>query len=183
MNKKLIIFFSIIIFVFGFTIYEAMKLDQKFGDNSSSVTGTVIKKFPNVDFTDLHSKKKITLNTFFNKNEIIVIHFWATWCGPCEAEFPELVKMIHLLKENKKLRFILVAVNDQKPKMLKFLSKFDLNLDSITLLEDKTNSHKQFGTYKMPETFTFSSEGQIIKKFTGQKKWTELSHITFFNSL
>lgn len=183
MNKKLIIFFSIIIFVFGFTIYEAMKLDRKFGDNSSSVTGTVIRKIPNVSFTKINSAEISPLSSYFNIGETVIIHFWATWCGPCEAEFPELVKMIHLLKDNKQLKFILVAVNDKKPKMLKFLSKFDLSLDSIVLLEDRTNSHKQFGTYKMPETFTFSSDGKIIKKFTGQKKWTDSSHIAFFNSL
>jgi thiol-disulfide isomerase/thioredoxin len=183
MNKKLLIFFSIIIFVFGFTIFEAVKLDQKFGDQSSVSTGTIIKVLPNVTFTKLYSPEKVKLKNYLVGSKNLVVHFWATWCGPCEAEFPELVSMIHMLKSNDKVLFILVAVNDQKPKILKFLRKFDLKLDNIVLLEDKTNAHKEFGTYKMPETFTFNGDGFIVKKFTGQKKWTNLNHINFFNSL
>ena len=81
--------------------------------------------------------------------------------------------MIHLFKDKKNIQFVLVAVNDDPKKMKKFLKQFDLNLDNVSLVEDKINSHKELGTYKLPETFVFNSENKIVKKYTGQQPWLQ----------
>lgn len=181
MNKKLIGFLLILIFVFGYTVFEALRLDSKFADQATLSSGTIIKKLPNVEFI---SKDKSTNVQEYTKNgDFVFVHFWATWCAPCEAEFPELVEMMQILKSKKNIKFLLVAVNDDKTAMKKFLGKFDLNLDSIVLLSDDIDSHKAFGTYKMPETFIFDGQNNIVKKFTGQQPWGQKYLVDYLRAL
>jgi len=183
MNNKLIIFCLIIIFTFSYILYETNKIDSKLG-GTDLATGTVIQKIPNVKF-DLYGDEstKVDLYKMAEEGNFLLIHFWATWCGPCELEFPELTEMIKLLKGKKNLKFLLVAVNDDVTKIKKFLKKFDLNLDNVVLLEDKINGHKEYGTYKMPETFLFNPKKEIIKKFTGQQPWTQVHIVKMLKSL
>ena len=91
--------------------------------------------------------------------------------------------MIQALKEKKNIVFLLVAVNDNLIEIKKFLKKFDLSLNNILVLEDNLDAHKEYGTYKMPETFLFSPSGTIVKKFTGQKPWSQKYLVDYFLSL
>lgn len=183
MNKKLVGFLLIIIFVFGYTVFEALRLDSKFADQSTIASGTVIKVLPDVEFVSESNDEKVPVREYTKNGDFVLIHFWATWCAPCEAEFPELVEMMQSLKEKKNLKFLLVAVNDDKTAMKKFLKKFDLNLDSIVLLSDNIEAHKAFGTYKMPETFLFDGQNNIVKKFTGQQPWKEKHLLDYLGNL
>ncbi|MBD66761.1 MAG: hypothetical protein CME62_16255 [Halobacteriovoraceae bacterium] len=174
MNRKIYIFSIIIIFVFGYILFEAYKLENKFAGDSADKAGTVIQNMPNLKFSlASDSDKNLELYQLTGQGKNVFVHFWATWCAPCEKEFPELVKMIHLFKDKKNIQFVLVAVNDDPKKMKKFLKQFDLNLDNVSLVEDKINSHKELGTYKLPETFVFNSENKIVKKYTGQQPWLQ----------
>lgn len=182
MNKKLIGFSGIIIFVFGYILYETKKIDSKLSSTDLS-TGTVIKRIPAVNFTDFNSGEVVNTAKLAEAGNFLFVHFWATWCGPCELEFPDLTEMINLLKDKKNLKFLLVAVNDDKTKMKKFLNKFDLNLDNVLILEDKTDAHKQYGTYKMSETFLFNPKKEIVKKYTGQQAWSQTYLVNSLKSL
>lgn len=187
MNKKLSIFLIIIVFVFSYTIYESLKLEKKLSKTNFNQTGTIISKLPSkVLWKNLKASDDFELEKFIGLGSKLVIHFWATWCGPCEAEFPELVKLAKTVAEfgsnGDKVKFILVAVNDEKSKVLKFLSKFELS-NNIILVTDDIDEYKRFGTYKLPETFLFNSDGKVIKKFSGQQVWTESKMVNFFRNL
>ncbi len=178
MNSKLLIFLALIAFTFGFATYEAMKMDKKLG---SSVGEILIKEMP----TDL------TLKGFDNQQldlraggEVFtVVHFWATWCAPCEIEFPELVNFINSMKNRKDMRFVLVAVNDDDTKVKKFLSKFNIENENVVLVKDSDNNYQKFGSYKLPETFLFDKKFQTLRKFEGQQAWSQNTILDYFNSL
>lgn len=183
MNKKLLAFLSIIIFVLGYTIYESMKLDRKLGQNSFSSTGAAIKQFPmDMDWKHLVGDKNFDVNSVFKEKNKIVVHFWATWCGPCEVEFPELVELTKLVKKNSNVVFLFVAVNDELPKVQKFLQKFEIG-ENVVLLKDNKNQFKRLGTYKMPETYLFDAKGSVVKKYSGQQPWTQTHMVNYFLGL
>ena len=62
---------------------------------------------PSVDFTlnDL-SGKPVTLSAL--KGKIVIVDFWATWCGPCKASFPYLQKVHEKYRSNEKVVFLAV---------------------------------------------------------------------------
>jgi thiol-disulfide isomerase/thioredoxin len=55
------------------------------------------------------------------KSEKVVIHLWASWCGPCVNEVPELVEFS---KNRKDIKFIIVSLDDYKEDIEKFLKSF-----------------------------------------------------------
>ena len=181
MNHKLIIFLLIFSFVLGFSAWQSYKLDQKFSkQNFVSSTGTLLKEVPaGVSFKTFDEGETYNIDS----ESFSVVHFWATWCAPCEAEFPDLIELTHMLKTHKNINFLLVAVNDDAKEMRKFLSKFDLNLDTIHILVDSEDIHKKFGTYKMPESFLIGPKGVVVRKFTGQQKWNSQEFESYFKSL
>lgn len=183
MNKKLSIFLLIILFVFSYTVYESLKLEKKLSKTNFSQTGTIILKFPeNVIWNNIKSGEKFDYNEILIGGSKVVVHFWATWCAPCEAEFPELVELAKIISNNDKIKFILVAVNDDKLKVSKFLSKFHLS-NNIYVVSDDADEYKRFGTYKLPETFLFNYDGEVIKKYSGQQAWSEGKMVRFFQDL
>lgn len=184
MNKTLLYLLSLIILVFSYTIYQSVKLDGKLSNSSFNQTGTIINQYPEeAKFVTLESNsifdiKKKALNAGVN----VVIHFWASWCAPCEAEFSELTVLTESLKENKNVLFLFVAVNDELVKVKKFLKKYKIS-ENVVLLADNNDQAKLFGTYKLPETFVFNSTGKIIKKFSGQQAWSQKYLLDFFKNL
>ncbi|MAX65634.1 MAG: hypothetical protein CME66_01735 [Halobacteriovoraceae bacterium] len=183
MNNKLFIFSILVIFVFGYAVYEGIKLDKKFSVGANKHTGSVIKEIPkNVSFKNLQGED-VLLNKVLDGKKSVFVHFWATWCAPCEVEFPELVDFINEMK-NKDIVFALVAVNDDLPKIKKFLKRFKAqDLENTLILRDDNNEFNKFGTYKLPESFVFNSSGSLVKLFSGQQPWTQKYIIDIFNSL
>ncbi len=188
MKTKFIIIFLILGFVFGYTVYEAVHLDNKFSQSTFSETGSVLKKFPSgVKFTKIGGEEAVDLSKFVNSEDISIVHFWATWCGPCEIEFPELVKFIKKNVNNPRFKFLIIAVQDDKTKVKKFLKKYNvdniLNSKNVLLLEDYNNDFNKFGTYKLPETYVFEGLSVLVRKLSGQQDWSNAQLIEFFSKL
>ena len=82
------------------------------------------------------------------------VHFWGTWCAPCEAELPEFVNFIQK-NQDKGVKAILI-IQDEEAKNEKVLKKF-WKFPSFTVLTDKSGRcNGRFGTVKVPETYLFS---------------------------
>lgn len=178
-SNKLYLFLIMIAFIFGYTTYEAVKLEKKLGQAVSEI---LIKEIPkDLRFTEFGTGKPFDMRKQQAGKHLV--HFWATWCAPCEVEFPDLVEFINLMRENKELRFYLVAVNDDDQKVKKFLSQFELNSDQVVLLKDNFSDYQKFGSYKLPESFVFDKSFQTIRKFEGQQSWTQKTIVNYFKSI
>lgn len=106
----------------------------------------------------------------------LLINFWATWCGPCRVEFPDLVRIDKDYKE-KGLNFALVSVDDYgiiDSRVAEFLSQYEATMPSYLL--DYPN-RKQLAKAvrliapafadKYPLTLLFDSKGKLVYQKTG----------------
>jgi len=133
----------------------------------------VLKELPNFPLMEIYSKKEGLLQELIpNNSKGVLVHFWGTWCGPCEEELPSFLKLLDSQKENN-LVAILFAINDEEAKVKKFLSKKIGKLPSniLVAVDNKGHSLQKFGTLKVPETYAFNEQGKMVKKFVGPQDW------------
>lgn len=166
-NKFSLIFILIAITV-GYSLFHKKKLDTYF---DASLT-PILKELPkNVSLTYFKDGKKLDLAEELKTSNGLLVHFWGTWCAPCEYELPEFLKFSEELGK-KNIKVILLAVNDKDVKIKKFLKRFGKLSDNIIVSHDPNgHSMKEYGVVKVPETFLFNKDGKNVNKFVGPQDW------------
>ena len=106
------------------------------------------------------------LADFFGK--VMVVNLWATWCGPCRREIPELVK---LHKEFHSRGVEMIGLSTENPdtsaeKVRKFIQDFQIDY-RIGWAPVEVGAPLMQGHDAIPQTFVISRDGRILKHFTG----------------
>jgi thiol-disulfide isomerase/thioredoxin len=98
------------------------------------------------------------------KGKVVLIDVWATWCGPCKAQFPFMKEMEHEYANNKDLVFVGISLDkaDVKQKWMDMIKKE--NLVGIQLLDDfgKTFGRK-YGLTAIPRFMLIDRQGRWIE--------------------
>jgi len=186
MSQRLLVILAIIGLTLGYSVYEAMKLEDKvFSPSDYYKSNSILKKLPTITLKEYKTKKEYDLSKLASEGNHLVVHFWATWCAPCEKELPALKKLTGNMKSNKNVKFLFIAVNDKVKDIEKFLKKYDLeSTDNILILEDNSFHHqKAFGTYKLPETYVFSKSTSLLKRFVGPQEWDRPEFLEYLSRL
>ncbi|QYK53441.1 MAG: TlpA family protein disulfide reductase [Fimbriimonadaceae bacterium] len=90
------------------------------------------------------------------KGKVVLIDFWATWCGPCREVMPELDEWQKEFKED----LVVIGVSDEKPEVItQFLENFKVEY-TITTDEEKTMS-KILGVEGIPHVMVVSPDGIV----------------------
>ena len=163
----------IIVLIFSATLLYAVYERSKFAGLIGKPAEMILKKVPEFEARTLDGQV-VSEKTLLDKSKRgFFVHFWGTWCGPCEAEFPDFLKLAREF-ENKGVHFFLLAVNDKDAKIKKFIRRFDKFPSNVTLAHDSSGeSLDLFGTVKVPETYLFGSRGQGLEKFIGPQEWLQ----------
>jgi peroxiredoxin len=106
------------------------------------------------------------LGDFFGK--VMVINFWATWCGPCRREIPELVK---LNKEFRSRGVEMIGLSTEDPdasaeKVRKFIQDFQIDY-RIGWAPVQVAAPLMKGHQAIPQIFVISRDARILKHFRG----------------
>jgi thiol-disulfide isomerase/thioredoxin len=118
-----------------------------------------------LDFTvkDLNGKD-VSLSSF--KGKVILLNFWATWCGPCKAEIPSLIE---LQAQYGKDGLVVVgySVDDEAPKARAFAQEYKMNYP-IVLGLGREDVQDAFGPmWGIPASFIISREGKVCQRHMG----------------
>jgi cytochrome c biogenesis protein CcmG/thiol:disulfide interchange protein DsbE len=103
--------------------------------------------------------------------QLLIVHFWATWCPPCVKEFPALLRFWNEYGKKPGLGLLAVSVDDEWKTVDDWVK--NVGAGGIPLaLDPRRTTAKAFGTEKFPETYVLSPSGQVVDKFVGPVPWT-----------
>lgn len=192
MKKNILIAFAL---VFSIALYSCGKKDSSTADNKtdntpvptktnsdtkttsaasyytvSSVTGSSAKNVaPN--FTWEENGKKMSMSDL--KGNVVLVNLWATWCGPCKKEIPDLSKISQEMKDkNFKMIGVNVFQNPKSQPIGEFLASnpipytiLDAGEDFVKAFSDATKSDIE----AVPTTFVVDKKGNIVETIVGAR--------------
>jgi thiol-disulfide isomerase/thioredoxin len=118
----------------------------------------------NLDFTvkDLDGKD-VKLASY--KGKVLLLNFWATWCGPCKAEIPGFVELQDKYRDQ--VTILGYSVDDDAPKARAFAEQYKINYP-ILLGEGREDIQDAYGPiYGIPASFLISKDGKVCRRHMG----------------
>ena len=158
----LIIFLGIIGYIALFSQDTLITLSQK--EKVKNVLQD-INKAP--DFTLLSiNDSSYTLSKMEGK--VVLINFWATWCGPCRMEIPEFNELQKTYHE-RGLNILGISVSDNKKQLKNFTKSFAVDYPLLYgSAKDMNKVMRDYdGVYAVPSSFLIGKNGNIIWKYPG----------------
>ncbi len=173
----------ILVFLVSFLFWSCAKTEKDSGEASRSQTSNTevttqtkslekiakpksdgtLGTIPDYEFETLNGEK---LNISDYRGKVLMINFWATWCGPCRKEIPELVK----LKEkygSEGLEIIGIALDEEGFEVVEpFLNQFDINYTIV--MDDYSYGNQLGGIYMVPTTYLVKTDGKIAFRKIGE---------------
>ncbi|MCI0485228.1 MAG: TlpA family protein disulfide reductase [Blastocatellia bacterium] len=123
---------------------------------------------PDFNLKDI-SGKEVKLSDF--KGKVVVVNFWATWCGPCVAEIPSFVKLREQY-HGRGLEIIGISLDRDSPeRVARFAKKFNMNYPVVMGTQEAVAS---FGSMDaIPTTFIIDRRGQVHSRHIGLMSFNE----------
>lgn len=95
----------------------------------------------------------------------VLVNFFATWCGPCKIEHPELVAFSERHSVTKDASVVSISFNDDAAAVEKFFAENGGTWPVIA--EGNAQIAIDYGVIKLPESYLVAPTGQIVTKFSG----------------
>ncbi|MEZ5283536.1 MAG: TlpA disulfide reductase family protein [Vicinamibacterales bacterium] len=114
------------------------------------------------DIKDLDGKD-VKLSSY--KGKVILLNFWATWCGPCKAEIPGFVELQE--KYKKDLIVIGYSVDDTADKARAFATEYKMNYPVLLGLGREDIQDAYGPIWGIPASFLISRDGKVCKRHMG----------------
>ena len=151
------IFLLILVLLITLIFYKSLFEEKNY------IPKNINNKIENILIKEFNTDNNFLLkNLFDEKEELMAINIWASWCLPCREEHQHIKKLSRI--DN--LKLVGLNYKDKTKNAQKFLEDFGNPFDIILSDTDGTKSIF-LGAYGVPETLILDSELKILKKYIG----------------
>jgi peroxiredoxin len=119
------------------------------------------QRAPDFELKDLNGAQ-IRLSDY--RGQVVLINFWATWCGHCRTEFPEIQKAF---ERNREKGLVVLAVNVQDRKESVQAYAQELGLTFPVLLDPLGRATTLYRARRLPTSYFVGPKGIIVRKQVG----------------
>lgn len=172
-----------VLIVVAFLAYKGQdRIDAEAGGQATAQKVVKLKE-PLPEFTGKTlDGKEIQLSQF--KGKVVVVNFWASWCGPCIEEVPSLIKLLKTFPND--LVLIAISGDSNQADIDSFMKSFPemRSLPNIHVVWDADKSLSQkYQIFRLPESFLLDKGLKLIKKISGTIDWHTEDAITYIQQV
>jgi len=143
-----------------------------FGTHTAASTGTAMPSTCDAKATAANFGFKVkdvdgkTVNLADFKGKVVMMNFFATWCGPCKYETPMFVQLQEQYRD-KGVAFIGVQIDDDPALLKPFRDQYKVNYP-LLLANDRDDLQEAFGPFwGLPVTLMITRDGTICRRHMG----------------
>ena len=100
--------------------------------------------------------------------KVVLVNFWATWCGPCKEEMPSLARLQQQL-DPKDFVMLTVTTDLQRQGIAHFLSQLGVSLP--VLFDEDQEVSRSFLVRGLPTTIVIARDGALVGRAVGPRAW------------
>jgi len=139
--------------------------------------------FEIIDFKNISTGKNDNIKNY--RGKIIILHFWATWCGYCIDEMKYLDQLSNILqkKEIDEIVIFPISIDNDNYSIIQDFYK-ESNIKNLSIYQDKENKYlSSLGKTTVPTTFIIGKDGKQIVVANGPVPWDNVSIINYLKKL
>jgi len=114
------------------------------------------------------------------KGKVVVLNFWASYCGSCVEEIPSLDRLQQRIKSRGGV-VLGISIDEDPTPYEKFLVDHPIGFPTYCQRNKKVSL--AYGTSMIPETYVIDRQGQIARKIIGPQQWDSAEMLLYFDSI
>ena len=168
----------------GVVLYRAnyAKNDASQGSMGETTGAAGARKFPKAPEFVLPDEFGKLQGLEALRGDVILIHFWASWCPPCVGELPKIIKSANAYKD-KKFKLVVISLDKNWKDADRVLPNGKLPPNVFSLLDSANKVSAAYGSYEFPETYLLTRDLRIVTKWIGPQKWNSEEFKSLFGRM
>ena len=133
-------------------------------DSGEKITIELLKDPTRVSSVTMRTLDGRMLSSADWRGKVTIVNFWATWCGPCRAEIPDLVA----LKEKYRDQVQIIGISEDEGPLeavQRFANQYHINYPIVMKTEEIGKAFP--GVYALPTSFVIDRDGLVVQKHVG----------------
>jgi thiol-disulfide isomerase/thioredoxin len=114
------------------------------------------------------------------RGKVILVNFWATWCGPCKEEMPALQRLKQNFK-SEEFELLAITTDPQREAIKGFVES--LGLAFPILLDEAKDVSATFGVRGLPTTVLIGKDGRVLARAVGPRAWASPESVALIRGM
>ncbi len=123
----------------------------------------------------------VSLSEVLQDNEVVLVDFWASWCGPCIATFPELKRMYGEYQDNG-FEVVAISIDDTREEWAEATEEYELpwlNLEELQIEGSSGPVYNAYGVTFIPKGYVLNKDSCIVGKDMSTEELDKLLQAQF----